>query len=198
MDLMKNKMKTAFNDLLDIMQLDKGRVPDFDVDIDPGFLISVDEINIETPGILDLLGAYFSDTKQVILYPQLIEIVASKYKIPRDVLYEIVIYHEAAHAATHLGRDNHGRIWDSFDYAGTDDKEYFAQIYTYLLLLQNKSTDAIAAMERLSRCQPSKYKTYLDHINDNISDIILDDINKCDFIRCGKDVLNRPSQNATT
>ena len=170
---MKNTMKNAFNDLLNIMQLDKARTPSFEERDIPPFLINEGGINIETKNILDVLGEYDPEKKRVIVYPQYIEIFASKLRISSELLYEIVLYHELAHAATHLGCDANGGIWDSFGYEDPSVIEYFAQIYAYLLLLQNKSCEAIDAMKRISECQPGIYKKYLDDINKNISDINL-------------------------
>lgn len=147
--------------------------------------------------ILDLMGVYkhdYGDNAEkscIILYDEVIWTVARENDLPFSVLKHKVLIHETAHAVTHLGRDSQGEIWKNFASASTDDKEFFAQIYTYLLfkaatmgddlkgylpLMNSNHPDIwprdfynpsfyIESMEKLSQTQPEQYKTWIPEKN---------------------------------
>ena len=84
--------------------------------------------------IIDLLGIYQSRNNKVILYDLLIRLCALQLKVDYEGLRRIVLLHELSHAVTHRGLDSDDKIWECFDVADKEAKEYFAQIYTYKFL----------------------------------------------------------------
>ena len=164
--------ETVFNELLKLMQLQRGAVPAVEIDCrtEPEiYCCTIDRLLESGIGILDILGRYYPGSRKVIVYDLLIRIYAVKSGIPYRILYEIVLCHELAHAATHLGLDQAGKIWSLFDTAHSSTVEYFAQIYTHLYYTQNKRSDVTDAMAKLSRTQPRQYQTYLRSIKKDIS-----------------------------
>lgn len=170
----------AFEDLLEIMQLRKAQVPSIEIDysklsIDMDALkitplpLESDRLNEDKIGILDLLGVYFSADRKVIIYDLRIRICARISGIDYQELYDIVLCHELAHAATHLGLDRAGEIWTSFGTETALTLEYFAQIYTFLFYAKNQCDDVTEAMQKLSLTQPYIYQTYLKSIGKDIS-----------------------------
>ena len=119
------------------------------------------DIPQEQLGLLDILGLYKSDSKGVILYSLLIELVALKRGWPVEVLQRIVHWHELAHAANHLGLDSEQHIWEGFAFESADVLEYFAQIYTYKMLDKVGDKKALEIMEDFTPRQPTCYQTYL-------------------------------------
>ena len=114
-------------------------------------------------GIFDVLGSYFPDSHQVVLYDSVIRLVASKHGWNADELSRIVYWHEMAHAANHMGLDDANKIWQSFPFASTETVEYFAQIYAYKMLDKSAGgAEAVKKMEEMTKTQPSYYGTYLD------------------------------------
>lgn len=121
--------------------------------------------------IIDLLGVYKSNTNEIILYDLLIKLCSIKLKIDYEILKQIVLVHELSHAITHLGKDNKNNIWEYFDIALTEDKEYFAQIYTYKLFEKDGNISTINAMDKLSETQLDIYQTYKNSIDTDIVEI---------------------------
>ena len=120
--------------------------------------------------IVDLLGVYQSRNNKVILYDLLIKLCALKLEVDYEGLRRIVLLHELSHAVTHRGLDSDGRIWECFEIARQDAKEYFAQIYTYKFL-QGSTQSCLAIMDILSEVQPDVYQTYKESIDKGV-DII--------------------------
>ena len=181
-----------FNELLKLMQLRKGQVPRIETNyswsIPPEIIqhlpddlkklfeekapcAELKEKELEPIGILDLLGVYLPAKRQVIIYDLLIRLCAGEQGIPYQILYDIVVCHELAHAATHLGIDQNGEIWALFGSEPAAIKEYFAQIYTYIYYNQSQRNVVTGAMAKFARTQPSIYQKYLDDTGENISDI---------------------------
>ena len=163
---------SIFKELLKIMQLRKAQVPSIEVDYsslpkDLGVLkitplpLESDRLNEDKIGILDLLGKYVPADRKVIIYDLRIRIYAGISGIDYQELYDIVLCHELAHAATHLGLDQAGEIWTSFGAETALTIEYFAQIYTYLFYAKKQRDDITEAMRKLSITQPHVYQTYL-------------------------------------
>ena len=115
----------------------------------------------EQLGLLDLLGLYKSDPSGVERYDLLIQLVALKRAWPVEALKRIVHWHELAHAANHLGLDEEGSIWKGFAFESSDVKEYFAQIYTFKMLVETGDDEALKVMEEFTPRQPRCYQTYL-------------------------------------
>ena len=117
--------------------------------------------------IIDLLGVYQSRNNKVILYDLLIKLCALQLEVDYEGLKRVVLLHELSHAVTHRGLDPNDRIWECFDVASRDAKEYFAQIYTYKFL-QGSAQSCLAIMNRLSEVQPKVYQTYRESINKDV------------------------------
>ena len=120
--------------------------------------------------ITDLLGVYQSRNNKVILYDLLIQLCALHLGVDYEGLWKIVMLHELSHAVTHRGLDSDGRIWECFDIADKESKEYFAQIYTYKFL-QNTEQSYLTIMNKLSEVQPSVYQTYQESIGTDVNTI---------------------------
>ncbi len=114
--------------------------------------------------IIDLLGVYQSRNNKVILYDLLIQLCALKLGVNYAGLRKVVMLHELSHAVTHRGLDSNDRMWECFDIADKESKEYFAQIYTYKFL-QNTEQSYLTIMNKLSEVQPSVYQTYQKSID---------------------------------
>ena len=91
--------------------------------------------------IIDILGEYCPNImensyspakKEIVIYEKMCQLAAAALKVDVELLKEVVIAHEIAHAVTHLGKDSDGEIWTQFCCAKTEDKELFAQIYSLL------------------------------------------------------------------
>jgi hypothetical protein len=120
-----------------------------------------DERNQEELGLMDILGFYKSAPKNVVLHELLIQLVALKRGWSVEALRRIVHWHELAHAATHLGLDGEKGIWKGFAFESADVKEYFAQIYTFKMLVETGDSEALKVMQEFTPRQPSCYQTYL-------------------------------------
>ena len=164
--------KSIFKKLLKIMQLRKAQTPSIEIDyssLPPDLDVlkikplppETDRLNENKIGILDLLGVYVPADRKVIIYDLRIRICAGISGIDYQELYDIVLCHELAHAATHLGLDQSGEIWTSFGAETALTIEYFAQIYTYLFFAKKQNFKVNEAMQKLSITQPHVYQTYL-------------------------------------
>ena len=118
--------------------------------------------------IIDLLGVYQSGNNKVILYDLLIQLCALQLEVDYEGLCRIVLLHELSHAVTHRGLDSDDRIWECFDIADKESKEYFAQIYTYKFL-QDTDPSYLAIMNRLSEVQSGVYQTYRESIDTDVN-----------------------------
>lgn len=118
--------------------------------------------------IIDLLGVYQSRNNKVILYDLLIKMCALQLEVDYEDLRRIVLFHELSHAVTHRGLDSDNRIWECFDIADKEAKEYFAQIYTYKFL-QDRGPSCLAIMDKLSEVQPNVYQTYQESIDKDVN-----------------------------
>ncbi|MDE0085305.1 MAG: hypothetical protein OXU23_06305 [Candidatus Poribacteria bacterium] len=118
--------------------------------------------------IIDLLGVYQSRNNKVILYDLLIQLCALKLGVDYAGLQRIVLLHELSHAVTHRGLDSDDRIWECFDIADKESKEYFAQIYTYKFL-QDTEQSCLTIMNKLSEIQPRTYQTYQESIDTDVN-----------------------------
>ena len=127
--------------------------------------------------IFELFGLYNSSEKKIIIYELPIRLAAENFEIDATSLLFIVLCHEMAHSANHLGLED-GKIWVNFGSAGVIDKEYFAQIYTYHYLLARNLSEHIAIMKRLSDKQPHQYGTYLNDLDKPLHDFNCKDINR--------------------
>ena len=110
--------------------------------------------------IFDTLGEYSSARKEITIFTRMCSITAKSLRIDLNSLKSIVRAHEVAHAVTHLGRDNQGRIWDHFGAATSEDKELFAQLYAlrYFEIAGDKL--AVNRFKRLSDRQDSRYNSW--------------------------------------
>ncbi|QJD29029.1 hypothetical protein [Methylococcus geothermalis] len=111
-------------------------------------------------GLLDILGTYSSEKKMVTVYPKVVEMCAHRLQVDSQTLGDVVMAHELAHAATHLGIDGDGKIWVKFETARIDAKEYFAQWYSHRFwsILGFQSHEDL--MLKLVDVQPKIYSTY--------------------------------------
>ena len=119
--------------------------------------------------IIDILGQYYPNKreslhsptkKEIVIYEKMCQLAATALNVDVEILKEVVIVHEIAHAVTHLGKDSHGEIWEHFSYAETEDKELFAQIYPLLYLKDNSNSDDLEAFRKLANHQDARYNTW--------------------------------------
>jgi len=170
--------ETIFNELLNLMQLLRGTVPAVEIDYRTEqeiYCCTIDRL-LES-GVLDILGRYYPGCRKVVVYDLLVRQYASGCGIPYRILYEIVLCHELAHAATHLGLDQNNADWSLFGMAPFTTVEYFAQIYTHLYYAGKQCREVTDAMEKLSLSQPHEYRTYLRSLKqdtDCINNALLD------------------------
>ena len=90
----------------------------------------------------NLLGAYFPEKIEIVLYPFMIEYVAHDLGIDEDALSTIVYLHETVHAYSHIGKDCDGHWWVDFSLPMSDQPNFYpsrpheaiAQYYTFKML----------------------------------------------------------------
>jgi hypothetical protein len=123
------------------------------------------------PGSMDLWGIYSSGKRKVVLYTRAIELSARAKGIRYDDLYTIVLCHELAHAANHLGVDKSQGIWERFAQATSEDLEFFAQIYAHHHFDQGGMKALVSTMRDITRNQPLKYGEYLAHLDKTVDEI---------------------------
>lgn len=121
--------------------------------------------------IIDLLGVYDSRENKIILYDLLIKLCSAQLELDYEGLYSIVLMHELSHAITHRGTDSDNQIWEYFDIATSDIKEYFAQIYTYKQIQLDNNVLLISIMNKLSKAQTDVYQSYKNAIESPVEKI---------------------------
>jgi len=121
--------------------------------------------------ILDTLGEYRSDKKQIVIFDVMCQIAAAALDTDEASLCAVVEAHEAAHAVTHLGKDTQQRIWENFAIAETEDKELFAQLYALHYLRAVGDETGLAVFAKLSEHQDARYNSWRRHENDSLSDV---------------------------
>lgn len=172
--------QTVYENLLDFMELTSGELPRiFLSDEEPVFAVEflrrngILERSQEIPepveersgdiGFMDVLGVYDADRTVIIIYARLIARCAHAIDLSPEELMNVVVAHELAHAASHLGLDGGGDVWEEFEYATRRDKEFFAQLFPYLLFREAGDTSYCECMVTLAKYQPDIYRTFLDH-----------------------------------
>jgi len=149
------------------------------------------EERIDT-SVFDILGEYDPDKTQITIYKKMIELtveaIGDNY-IDVDSLRDVVLFHEVAHAVTHIGNDGEGRIWDKFKDASSFDKEVFAQLYPYVLFNNFVAfSKHLYVFSKLCKYQSIKYNLWiklreltLNEINQILSDARQNNIPFQDF-----------------
>jgi hypothetical protein len=118
---------------------------------------------IEVEGVL---GEYNFYERKVTLYPLMIELVAKDLapalgRSTEDVyddLYTITEMHETSHAATHLGIDSDGTLWEHPEQGTSELHETLAQFYTFQLLRSLKESHLEQVFLELNKRQPERYR----------------------------------------
>jgi len=119
--------------------------------------------------IMDTFGEYYPNKrenlhshakKEIVIYEKMCQLAASAMNVDVEVLKEVVIAHEIAHAVTHLGKDNDGRIWEHFGNAETEDQELFAQIYPLLYFKESGNSEALEVFRKLAKHQDTRYNSW--------------------------------------
>jgi len=130
------------------------------------------------PGVLDggssiveLMGVYLPDRREVIVYDKMCKIVAARLDLDVEPLKRVVAAHEVAHAVTHLGKDEKGRIWYFFDKALTEDKELFAQIYSLFHFRKARDRQALGVFLKLADYQDDIYNLWRKYEHSDIEDV---------------------------
>jgi hypothetical protein len=86
--------------------------------------------------------------------------------VPVRDLVEVVWTHEAAHFVSHVGIGGFDRmIWENFQSATSDAKEYVAQAMCWALFAIFKMPKLIRAMKKLSKYQSERYNTWKEFEN---------------------------------
>jgi len=112
----------------------------------------------------DILGTYSPDSRTIRIYERTCEIVAKSLEISPDDLVKVVMAHEAAHAVTHLGRDDGGNIWVDFSNADRNDLEKFAQSYSLSYLKNRGLRNQEDIFLILSKHQSLAYNTWGEYL----------------------------------
>jgi hypothetical protein len=123
------------------------------------------------PSLLDILGTYTSATQHVTVYRRLIERCAGWLCVDPHTLENVVLTHELAHAASHIGLDSENNIWRTFDSASSAEVEYFAQIFAHVLFRESHEHGKIQCMDTLATRQPAHYTTYLSRTHVAVADL---------------------------
>jgi hypothetical protein len=135
-----------------------------------------DEERIDT-SVFDILGEYDPDKTQITIYKKMIELAVEAIgdnDIDIDSLRDVVLFHEVAHAVTHIAKDGEGRIWDKFKDASNFDKELFAQLYPYLLFNNfGVFSKHLYVFSALCKYQSIKYNLWI-----MLRDLTLNEINQ--------------------
>ena len=90
----------------------------------------------------NLLGAYFPEKVEIVLYSHMIEYAARDLGINKNDLSTVVYIHETVHAYSHIGKDCDGRLWSDYSLPQSNQPDFYpskiheaiAQFYTYKLL----------------------------------------------------------------
>lgn len=90
--------------------------------------------------IVDILGEYFPEGGEVIIYDTACQLAAEALKADPELVKRVVLVHQAAHAVTHLGKDKDGQIWQHFAHADPEDKEQFAWVYSSFYFEETRDT----------------------------------------------------------
>jgi len=121
--------------------------------------------------IIELMGVYAPDRKEVVVYDKMCKIVAAGLKLDAETLKRVVAAHEVAHAVTHLGKDEKDRIWYYFDEALEEDTELFAQIYPLFYFRKVKDKQALSVFLKLADHQDDIYNQWRKYEHSDIEDV---------------------------
>ena len=130
--------------------------------------------------IMDIFGEYYPNKKEmphspakkeIVIYEKMCQLAAAAMNVDVEVLKEVVIVHEIAHAITHLGKDNDGRIWEHFGNAETEDQELFAQIYPLLYFKESGNSEALEVFRKLAKHQDARYNSWRSYQTKSLSEI---------------------------
>ena len=129
----------------------------------------------EDKAIVDVLGEYIPDRRRITIYDEMCRIAAKAMTIgpldgevykaesaDADLLKQVVLIHEVAHAVTHLGKERGGssRIWEYFSYADQSDKELAAQAYSLFYFRKYNLDHHEVIFRKLSEHQSSAYNSW--------------------------------------
>jgi len=157
------------------------------VDEVPGFQhLRQPEGEYREPGMLDIdevLGSYFPEDQRIVLYVDAIKDYAGqKIKVSSDIITEVVLRHEAAHAVIHLGKDADGNIFKLHDYLRLDGREKPGRLHETLAQLfcfhsVNEDAELSDCLHVLCKYAPAPYVLWDDFRNvslERIRDILID------------------------
>lgn len=109
--------------------------------------------------IFELLGIYSPSVRSITIYEKMIRLVSARLDLDPQLLKEVVIAHETAHAVSHLGRDGKG-IWFCFSCASSDEIELYAQIYPFLIFKSADDSKRLRCFLTLSDHQSDRYNSW--------------------------------------
>lgn len=116
----------------------------------------------------DVLGAYFFHQGHVEIYWMPIGLIAADLDVSPEVLTQVVLAHELAHAYTHMGFDIDDQTWNTRDFAASSLEvvEGVAQFFTEAVCrrLIHRWPDALDAYRALLEKQTGPYRAHLDWI----------------------------------
>jgi hypothetical protein len=144
--------------------------PDYPVQNDSGEAGGISPVS----SVVDILGVYHPDIKQVILFPRMIAVYAASLGLPMISLEKVVEIHEIAHAISHLAIDLDGNAWDRFGQSTNEIREAIAQVLTRRMV--RGSADLERAFLALEEHQPAVYRAWrkLDELsNEGLREYVL-------------------------
>jgi hypothetical protein len=116
---------------------------------------------IKSKGI-DFLGRYEFKGSEITVTLCICRIIkfCTRHGFNREDITKIVLIHELAHFATHLGVSDIGAYWEGFCGATSEEKESFAQDATHLLLRVAGYGYLVHVFGAVSHLCPQKYNTW--------------------------------------
>jgi len=107
-----------------------------------------------------LLGQYVSEERKIILYEAAIQEVSKHLKCDSPVLRTVVLFHEAAHAILHLGKDLDRKALGLHDKMSEQVHETFAQLFCYYICKDDP--ELMDCFEKLDNILEDIYRHWRD------------------------------------
>jgi hypothetical protein len=128
---------------------------------------------IRQPISSDILGEYFPERHRIVIHDKTCFLVmyalATKEAslcVPVPSGMKLALAHLISHAVSHLGVDRQGRIWDGYEDSSLDQRELFAQGYSYHFFDSQGSGLESMLFQSLSEHLSAEYNEWREYSND--------------------------------